>query len=86
MNETVKIWLEELGNPTRERIEEEIEEVKGAISNEKIWALANGIHYENIEILEEYLEELKKKLNETPVSFKTNKTMKEKNGSSNKAF
>ena len=59
MNETVKILLEELGNPTRERIEEEIEEIKGV----KIWALANGIHYKSIEILEEYLEELKKKLN-----------------------
>lgn len=62
MNETVKIWLEELGNPTAEKIKVEIEEVKAAISNEKIWALGtpeNDDHERNIELLEEYLEELK---------------------------
>ena len=62
MNETVKIWLEELGNPTPEKIMVEIEEVKGAIRNEKLWALGtpeNEDHEQNMEILEEYLEELK---------------------------
>jgi hypothetical protein len=58
MNETVKIWIEELGNPTKEEIKAEIEEVKGTISNEKLWALSDDIHYENIKVLEEYLEVL----------------------------
>ena len=63
MNETVKIWLEELGNPTIEEIKAEIDEVKGTISNEKLWALADDIHYENIAVLEEYLEVLEEMLN-----------------------
>jgi len=63
MNETVKIWLEKLGNPTIEEIKVEIEEVKGTISNEKLWALADDIHYENIVVLEEYLEVLEEMLN-----------------------
>ena len=64
MNETVKIWLDKLGNPTAEEIKAEIEEVKGTISNEKLWALTDDIHYENIAILEEYLEVLKEMLND----------------------
>jgi hypothetical protein len=64
MNETVQIWLEKLGNPTAEKIKIEIEEVKGTISNEKLWALTNDIHYENIEVLEEYLEVLKEMLDD----------------------
>ncbi len=64
MNETVKIWLEELGNPTAEEIKIEIEEVKGAISNEKLWALTDDIHYENIALLEEYLKVLEEMLND----------------------
>lgn len=58
MNETVKIWLEKLGTPTREKVLDEIEQVKGTISNEKLWALTDDIHYENIRVLTEYLEEL----------------------------
>jgi len=57
-NETVKLWLEKLGNPTAEEIKAEIEEVKNTISNEKLWALADKIHCENIKVLEEYLEVL----------------------------
>lgn len=62
MNETVKIWLEELDNLTSEKIMVEIEEVKSAINNERLWALGtpeNNDHEANIETLEEYLEELK---------------------------
>ena len=58
MNETVKIWLEELGNPTTEELRAEIEEVKGTISNERLWARVDSVHEENIIILEEYLEAL----------------------------
>lgn len=70
MNETVKIWIKELGNPTIEEIKTEIKEVKGAISNEHLWELGyNGKepvnpHTENIEILKEYLETLEKMLND----------------------
>lgn len=63
-NEPIKIWLEELGDPTIEEIKSEIEEVKGTISNEKLWALSDDIHYENIEVLEEYLEVLTEILEE----------------------
>jgi len=58
MNETIKIWLEKLGTPTKEKVLEEIEEVKGTIENERIWAKAENIHYENIKVLTEYLEKL----------------------------
>jgi hypothetical protein len=64
MNETVKIWIEELGTPTIEKIKSEIEDVKGTIKNEKVWALSDDIHYENIENLEEYLEVLEEMLEE----------------------
>lgn len=66
MNETVKIWIEELGNPTKEEIKAEIEEVKGTILNERIWELGyNGNenpHTEYLEVLMEYLEVLKEML------------------------
>lgn len=62
MNETVKMWLEELYT-------KEIEEIKGTISNEHLWELGyNGEepnpHTENIEVLKEYLDVLEEKLNE----------------------
>ena len=63
MNETVKIWLEEL-------YKKEIEDVKGTISNEHLWELGyNGSepvnpHTENIESLTEYLGILEEKLKE----------------------
>ena len=62
MNETVKIWLEELYT-------KEIEEIKATIKNEHLWELGyNGEepnpHTENIELLEEYLEMLEEKLEE----------------------
>ena len=68
-NETVKIWLEKLDNPTHEEIKAEIEEVRGAISNEHLWELGyNGDepmnpHTENIMALTEYLEVLEEMLN-----------------------
>ena len=70
MNETVKIWLEELGNPTKEEIKTEIEDVKGAIDNERLWEIASdgdepiNPHTENIEVLKEYIEVLDSKLEE----------------------
>lgn len=69
MNETVKIWLGKLGNPTKEKIKAEIEEVKGAISNERLWERGyNGDdslnpHTENIAVLSEYLKVLEEMLN-----------------------
>lgn len=62
MSETVKLWIEELGNPTAEEIRAEIEEVEGTISNERLWAHADSIHEENIAILLEYLEVLNEML------------------------
>lgn len=68
MSETVKIWVEELGNPTKEQIKTEIEEVKGTISNEHICELGYdgkeqfNPHTENIELLMEYLEVLEEML------------------------
>ena len=69
MNETVKIWLEELGNPTKEEIRAEIEEVRGTISNEHLCELGYdgkepwNPHTENIMVLMEYLEVLEEMLN-----------------------
>jgi hypothetical protein len=63
MNETVKIWLEEL-------YKNEIEEAKGTISNEHLWELGYdgnepvNPHTENIMALEEYIEVLEEKLKE----------------------
>ena len=62
MNETICVWLARLNNPTAKEIEAEIEEVKGTISNEKLWALVEDIHYENIAVLEEYLKILERML------------------------
>ncbi len=56
-SETVKIWLEELGDPTIEELENEIDEVSCAIRNEKMWALGtpeNNDHERNVEELTEY--------------------------------
>lgn len=63
MNETVRIWLEELYT-------KEIEEAKETIKNEHIWELGyNGEeplnpHTGNIEVLKEYIEVLESKLEE----------------------
>lgn len=81
MNETVKIWLEKLGNPTVEEIKTEIEEVKGTISNEHLCELGyDGMellnpHTENIIVLEKYLEVLENLLKEKGI--KEMKTVKE---------
>ena len=68
MNETVKIWLEKLGNPTKEEVNAEIEEVRGTISNEHLCELGYdgnepmNPHTENIMVLMEYLEVLEEML------------------------
>lgn len=62
MNETIKIWLENL-------YADAIEEAKGTIENERIWELGYdgdepNPHTENIEVLEEYIATLEEKLEE----------------------
>lgn len=72
-NETVQIWLDDLvertgcdtiDQLTREEILAEVQEVRGTISNERIWELGYdgeepiNPHTENIEVLVEYLEVL----------------------------
>ena len=62
MNETVKIWLEEI-------YKEAIEGARGTISNEHLWELGYdgeepNPHTENIEMLMEYIEVLEAKLAE----------------------
>ena len=62
MNETVKLWFEELYT-------KEIEEVRGTISNEHLWELGYdgdepNPHTANIEVLQEYLDRLEEKLEE----------------------
>jgi hypothetical protein len=72
-NETVQIWLDDLvertgcdtiDQLTREEILAEVQEVRGTISNERIWELGydgeepTNPHTENIEVLVEYLEVL----------------------------
>lgn len=76
--ELIQVWLKALlkkagkstlDNLTAEEIREEIEEVDGTISNERLWALADAIHWENIAHLQAYRKELECLLN--------NKTRKE---------
>lgn len=62
MNELVRTWLKEL-------YKNEIEEIKGTISNEHLWELGYdgkepNPHTENIKVLTEYLEVLEEKLAE----------------------
>ena len=70
-NEMVNIWLDDLLNDTgKEKVEDltaeeikaEIEEVEGAISNERLWSHADSIHEENIATLCEYLKALEEML------------------------
>ena len=72
-NETINIWLEtllaehnkkELSELTTNEIQAEIEETKGTIANEELWAKSDTIHLENLKILNEYLERLKNLLKE----------------------
>lgn len=61
MSETVKIWLNELSENGTD-IQKEIEDVKGTISNERLFAKGSRdgeeaeMHFQNIAELEEYLE------------------------------
>lgn len=72
-NETVQIWIDDLVERTgcdtieqltQEEILAEVEEVRGTISNERIWELGYdgeepiNPHTENIMVLIEYLEVL----------------------------
>lgn len=63
-NEFLNVWTEELlknnnkkslDDLTAEELSTEIEEVKGTISNERLWAHADSIHEENVANLVEYL-------------------------------
>lgn len=66
-DERINIWFNSLlessgktsiGELSLEELSEEIAEVKGTISNERLWAHADSIHEENISILTKYLDEL----------------------------
>lgn len=61
MDEMIKIWFIDL-------YEREIEEAKGTIDNESLWALGYGSdenpHTENIKRLKEYIEILEDKIKE----------------------
>lgn len=63
MNETVRIWFENL-------CKDAIKEAKEAIENEHLWELGYdgeepvNPHTENIEVLKEYIELLEEKLEE----------------------
>ena len=74
-NETIAIWIEGLleendktriKDLTARELEREIKEVKGTIKNERLWSLADddGLHLENLTILEEYLKVLNQILTE----------------------
>lgn len=69
--EMLDIWLEDLlyecgknsvEELTPKEIEEAIEETRGTISNERLWAHADAIHWENIANLEAYISELEELL------------------------
>jgi len=63
MNETVKEWLKELYKGA-------IEEARGTIENERVWANGSpdaetaAMHEQNVELQEEYIAELTKRLAE----------------------
>lgn len=72
-DELINIWLKERflskgkTSPeqlTAEEIQEEIEEMRGTISNERLWAQTDAIHWENVANLEAYISRLKKFLEE----------------------
>ena len=61
--QTYELWIEEFEKEpiTKQRIEDELDEVKGTISNERLWVLGSdcpNVHYVNIEQLEKYLDYL----------------------------
>jgi hypothetical protein len=73
MKEMLQIWLDELVKSngktgidelTSDEIQAEIEDIEGTIENERLWAWAEDIHYENIINLEAYLEVLYEMKNE----------------------
>jgi len=73
MKEMSQIWLEKLlqsngktgiDELTLDEIQAEIEEIEGTIENERLWAWAEDIHFENIINLEAYLEMLYEMKNE----------------------
>ena len=71
LRENVEIWLDNLGEePSKEVIQEELEESRVSLSNEKIWLAGSDsrddkfCHSENIADLEEYIEVLEDMLEE----------------------
>ena len=79
--EMVKIWLAKLLskhnvrftiNLTIDQINEEIEDIKGTISNERLWSHADPIHLGNISTLSKYLDILNELLEERK-TFEQNK-------------
>lgn len=70
--EIVNIWIEEFKNSNKS-ISEEIEDVKGTISNERLWVKGSEtpeqiqMHEENIAELEEFLDWLESEASNTIV-------------------
>ena len=61
--QTYELWIEEFEKEpiTKQRVQDEINEVRGTISNERLWANGSdypNMHYDNIEQLEKYLDYL----------------------------
>lgn len=62
--ETVNIWIKDAENKNTDELHKEIDDVKGAISNEQIWLNGSASHEEkrnhmqNIADLTEYLNRL----------------------------
>ena len=62
--ETVNIWMKDAENKNTDELNEEIDDVKGSISNEEIWLNGSSSHDEkrnhmqNIADLTEYLSRL----------------------------
>ena len=52
-------------NKNAVEIRAEIEEIKGTIDNERVWALVDSIHERNIAQLEAYIETLEEMLEES---------------------
>lgn len=79
--ETVNIWFTKLlennnktdtNQLTIDEINNEIEEIKGAISNERLWSHTDPIHLGNISTLNNYLDALNELLEERK-TFEQNK-------------
>ena len=61
--QTYELWIEEFEKEpiTKQRVKDEIDEVRGTISNERLWEKGSdypNVHTDNIEQLSEYLDYL----------------------------